>query len=131
MLAAVLGAAVEDARRIEGAAVPRLEGQDRGQREPRVDRLPTGAQRGGEDEAPLRHHVEEAAVDVRLEIAAPFAHLRFEPAAGAQVERDDTARDGCRNPPFFELGRGAPRSEERRVGKECVSTCSSRWSPYH
>src|SRR3546814_9406397 len=26
-------------------------------------------------------------------------------------------------------GRG--RSEERRVGKECVSTCRSRWSPYH
>src|SRR3546814_19059530 len=27
-------------------------------------------------------------------------------------------------------GRGL-RSEERRVGKECVSTCRSRWSPYH
>src|SRR3546814_13872126 len=26
--------------------------------------------------------------------------------------------------------RGVIRSEERRVGKECVSTCSSRWSPY-
>src|SRR3546814_12468689 len=25
----------------------------------------------------------------------------------------------------------ACRSEERRVGKECVSTCRSRWSPYH
>src|SRR3546814_12279564 len=25
----------------------------------------------------------------------------------------------------------ALRSEERRVGKECVSTCRSRWSPYH
>src|SRR3546814_3477000 len=30
--------------------------------------------------------------------------------------------------PSFSL-RG--RSEERRVGKECVSTCRSRWSPYH
>src|SRR3546814_7161085 len=33
-------------------------------------------------------------------------------------------------------GRGAAdgaraRSEERRVGKECVSTCRSRWTPYH
>src|SRR3546814_2105466 len=28
------------------------------------------------------------------------------------------------NPPLL-------RSEERRVGKECVSTCRSRWSPYH
>src|SRR3546814_4157775 len=27
--------------------------------------------------------------------------------------------------------RRAYRSEERRVGKECVSTCRSRWSPYH
>src|SRR3546814_3148730 len=26
---------------------------------------------------------------------------------------------------------GLSRSEERRVGKECVSTCRSRWSPYH
>src|SRR3546814_20830520 len=26
---------------------------------------------------------------------------------------------------------GCQRSEERRVGKECVSTCRSRWSPYH
>src|SRR3546814_11399635 len=26
---------------------------------------------------------------------------------------------------------GCKRSEERRVGKECVSTCRSRWSPYH
>src|SRR3546814_16385096 len=26
---------------------------------------------------------------------------------------------------------GCLRSEERRVGKECVSTCRSRWSPYH
>src|SRR3546814_486779 len=27
--------------------------------------------------------------------------------------------------------RPGTRSEERRVGKECVSTCRSRWSPYH
>src|SRR3546814_2842942 len=30
----------------------------------------------------------------------------------------------------WQIGDGA-RSEERRVGKECVSTCRSRWSPYH
>src|SRR3546814_13123151 len=29
------------------------------------------------------------------------------------------------------IAAGETRSEERRVGKECVSTCSSRWSPYH
>src|SRR3546814_2130869 len=29
------------------------------------------------------------------------------------------------------LGTGAARSAERRVGKECVSTCRSRWAPDH
>ena len=29
------------------------------------------------------------------------------------------------------VGESGSRSEERRVGKECVSTCRSRWSPYH
>src|SRR3546814_6635893 len=37
------------------------------------------------------------------------------------------AQDGALQPPL----RGDVRSEERRVGKECVSTCRSRWSPYH
>src|SRR3546814_12756774 len=34
-------------------------------------------------------------------------------------------------PIFAAYGPGTNRSEERRVGKECVSTCRSRWSPYH
>src|SRR3546814_4047561 len=29
------------------------------------------------------------------------------------------------------VGETKMRSEERRVGQECVSTCRSRWSPYH
>src|SRR3546814_13611731 len=29
------------------------------------------------------------------------------------------------------VGMSADRSDERRVGKECVSTCRSRWWPYH
>src|SRR3546814_13242587 len=29
------------------------------------------------------------------------------------------------------IANAGKRSEERRVGKECVSTCRSRWSPYH
>src|SRR3546814_7040006 len=33
--------------------------------------------------------------------------------------------------PLQYIDRMPPRSEERRVGKECVSTCRSRWSPYH
>src|SRR3546814_19560949 len=31
----------------------------------------------------------------------------------------------------WEILHVAHRSEERRVGNECVSTCRSRWSPYH
>src|SRR3546814_1279268 len=38
---------------------------------------------------------------------------------------DEFAVCSCICPSF------ARRSEERRVGKECVSTCRSRWSPYH
>src|SRR3546814_14637647 len=34
------------------------------------------------------------------------------------------------NPPIVEILVRMERSEERRVGKECVRTCSSRWSPY-
>src|SRR3546814_5569355 len=41
-------------------------------------------------------------------------------------ERWHTQADGC----LFN-GIRQVRSEERRVGKECVSTCRSRWSPYH
>src|SRR3546814_6062236 len=33
--------------------------------------------------------------------------------------------------PDFASRQMAPRSEERRVGKECVSTCRYRWSPYN
>src|SRR3546814_13090764 len=31
----------------------------------------------------------------------------------------------------YRMGNRFQRSEERRVGNECVSTCRSRWSPYH
>src|SRR3546814_17822340 len=48
------------------------------------------------------------------------------------IEQGRFRRDGRAAP---EHGRRAGvaeiRSEERRVGKECVSTCRSRWYPYH
>src|SRR3546814_8416036 len=60
---------------------------------------------------------------------------------GSLVDLEELAVDAdaleARFPPFgqflavFALAVAHHRSEERRVGKECVSTCRSRWSPYH
>src|SRR3546814_2240034 len=50
--------------------------------------------------------------------------------AGAErpfVEKSSSLRAKRSNP---ERLTHSGRSEERRVGKECVSTCRSRWSPY-
>src|SRR3546814_6665703 len=46
---------------------------------------------------------------------------------------DDVAHDhGPLTLPYAAIiWQSSSRSEERRVGKECVSTCRSRWSPYH
>src|SRR3546814_17386605 len=53
---------------------------------------------------------------------APAAVPRHQPPGGP---RPDGAADRRRRLPL------PARSEERRVGKECVSTCSSRWTQYH
>src|SRR3546814_14570233 len=50
--------------------------------------------------------------------------LSESPASGTN---EDGQEQGLSAPPVLVR----PRSEEHRVGKECVSTCSSRWSPYH
>src|SRR3546814_5237143 len=69
------------------------------------------------------------------DLGTPALH----PRPGAQ--RSDDARTGRRpggnlGPPGTGIQESSlrnthPRSEERRVGKECVSTCRYRWSPYH
>src|SRR3546814_11122265 len=55
-------------------------------------------------------------------VAAAAVALAWAAGAG----RGGTGGAGRRPGP---VGAGAHRSEERRVGKECVSTCRSRWSP--
>src|SRR3546814_1289499 len=55
--------------------------------------------------------------DVRLDPHLAALHVGVAGADGAQQQ--------------LELLGVPARSEERRVGKECVSTCRSRWSPYH
>src|SRR3546814_15011460 len=51
---------------------------------------------------------------------APRRRIVLQVAGGRRVDADEA-----------DMRASAPRSEERRVGKECVSTCRSRWSPYH
>src|SRR3546814_9690902 len=65
--------------------------------------------------------------DKALSIIAPEIGETFELRPAAPARRVRTGR-----PDQQELvGRDWQRSEERRVGKECVSTCRYRWSPYH
>src|SRR3546814_18362271 len=50
---------------------------------------------------------------------------------GADVVRIDRSIEDDYTNPVIKRGRTAIRSEERRVGKECVRTFRSRWWPYH
>src|SRR3546814_10550232 len=54
-----------------------------------------------------------------VNLEAPMPDLRYDPTRTALLLVD----------PYNDFLDA--RSEERRVGKECVSTCRSRWSPYH
>src|SRR3546814_15928233 len=69
-------------------------------------------------------------IDVAVAIAAAESDealidrpTRFVPRAGPPQPQH---RIGY----LAQIGPSNSRSEERRVGKECVSTCRSRWSPY-
>src|SRR3546814_11456724 len=67
----------------------------------------------------------------RCEAERPEVPLEWIQAALSRTRADGAApRQGS----FFNNNRGSERtfrSEERRVGKECVSTCRSRGSTYH
>src|SRR3546814_15931029 len=74
-----------------------------------------------------------------LGIAALFEHAR-RCAAEAGIDLQDLKTGGGSDgnftaalgvPTLGGLGVDGMRSEERRVGKECGSTCRSLWSPYH
>src|SRR3546814_16332089 len=75
--------------------------------------------------------VVEQSINVALRLAqrAVFmekGEFRFTGSTQDLLDRPDILRS------VFLAGASAgTRSEERRVGKECVSTCRSRWSPYH
>ena len=61
-----------------------------------------------------------AYVIVEIDIVDPAGYEEYKKLAGATVEKYGGKY----------VVRGG-RSEERRVGKECHTTCRSRWSPYH
>src|SRR3546814_19687109 len=63
-------------------------------------------------------------VERRAMREAPLVRLRI---IGDGIDAEIAAPARAASP----RRRPAPRSEERRVGKECVRTCRSRWSPYH
>src|SRR3546814_18793773 len=56
-----------------------------------------------------------------------IAGLSSVPPGSARID-DETILKRLLHPMINE---GAKRSAERRVGKQCVSTCRTRWSPYH
>ena len=74
---------------------------------------------------------EELEVDlkqVRLEHAPPNEQLYGNPVlGGVQATGGSTTIRASWKP----LRQAGARSEERRVGKECIEPCRSRWSPYH
>src|SRR3546814_12384539 len=66
----------------------------------------------------------------RIRPTAPQRENEIEPAAFVQGKIHVGEPCGGWKGRFW-LSIFVIRSEERRVGKECVSTCRSRWSPYH
>src|SRR3546814_19530936 len=82
-----------------------------------------------------RADVGHSARDPDLHPAVPRhrRNPRVSPEFGAGAQTRADAEMECRGGDAADPGRKVQlfRSEERRVGKECVSTCRSRWSPYH
>src|SRR3546814_5415925 len=81
----------------------------------------------------LWHHERRGAVADRYHEQA--GGRRLGPVQGRQVRQPARPCRGQQTVGTDPACRDGPdrrrRSEERRVGKECVSTCRSRWSPYH
>src|SRR3546814_12462270 len=88
-----------------------LQGSERGERRIDVDRLGKLVGRTALDDARSRKDQRDMRRLFHIGVLGPDAMIA-EVIAMIAPQDDD-------------------RSEERRVGKECVSTCRSRWSPYH
>src|SRR3546814_14542792 len=82
---------------------------------------------------PMFNTVEEAkhatgATASVIYVPPPFAADSILEAIDAEVELIVAITEGI---PVLDMVKVKRRTEERRVGQECVSTCRSRWSPLH
>src|SRR3546814_15645258 len=86
-----------------------------------------------------RQMAEEAwsGIDVQLKRRADLIPNLIETVKGYAAHEKSTLeevielRNRAQAVPAGDVAGRAQRSEERRVGQEWVSTCRSRWSPYH
>src|SRR3546814_15303379 len=62
---------------------------------------------------------------------APSRETKMAPSAQPNLTLTSIARSIARMTAFADWRTRSPKSEERRVGKECVGTCRSRWSHDH
>src|SRR3546814_14736730 len=69
--------------------------------------------------------------DFEANVEACLSALLDDPDTAIGVMFEDIRDGSYITKGFTAAAIRAARSEERRVGKECVSTCRSRWSPYH
>src|SRR3546814_15916672 len=94
------------------------------------------------EEAQLHHRVAVLLAARKAAVHRPLEHVHVELEQSGLLAREfeEVAARQRLLPTRLALGVEAfaqeldvrdARSEERRVGKECVSTCRSRWSPYH
>src|SRR3546814_10811164 len=58
-------------------------------------------------------------------------HARYGPHRAGEAHRRQVTEGAANTAVLGHHAASCTRSEERRVGKEGGSTCSSRWSPYH
>src|SRR3546814_8893165 len=71
-------------------------------------------------------------LELQRRLVVGAAHLDNRHRLGQLLRRRHALQAGVQQRPQHRRSRGErPRSDERRVGKECVSTCRSLWSPYH